>query len=194
MPVTLNDMTADRLNSVEPQRGHNGKIHILGLSTFGGSDTFGDDVLVLGVQSFPLPKLNSSTLELNYLNETRKFAGKSTVEPLSITYKDLITVSASVYEVLWNWRQAVQSITTGAIGFQSEYKKNAYCVMFDSKGQTPNQRTWPLYGVWPSALDPGDVDQDDDSYVRCTITLEIDKFDFSPSAAIPSAWAANSYP
>lgn len=193
MAITINDLTANRLNAAEPQRGNNGKLHILGLQSIGGSDTFGSDDLVVAVQSFPVPKSNSGMIEMPHMNETRKYAGKATYDDMSVTYKDLVIgLNTSVSEILYAWRSLVQDPNTGKIGYTSDYKKNGYVVLFDGKGL--NQRIWNLYGIWPSSYDPGEVDQDDDNYNRVTVTLSIDKMVLSPTDTPATAWSASSYP
>lgn len=151
----------------EEQRSNNGRLIITGLDGAGR-----DDVLTLAVNSFALPKAVTAILESGYLNETRKFAGKTTYEDLAVTFKD--AVDKDIAGTLARWHRQVKDPVSGKIGLARDYKKTAYMSVFAPDGST--ERRYRLEGVWPQSYDPGEIDMNGDELMRISITLVIDKF------------------
>lgn len=171
--MALDLMTADHLGkqngTYEPQRANNGRLIITGLP--GEAD---GNVLVLSLSSFTLPKAASNILEVAYLNERRKFAGTTTYDDLSVVYKDHI--DAGTARQLWLWRRLVSDPTTGEIGLAANYKKQGWIELYGPNGLNSNIRTIKLQGCWISAMDPGDIDYQNDETMNISCTITIDKF------------------
>jgi len=147
----------------EPQRVNNALLHV--------ADLDGDDDLVLSLLSFPLPKRTVGTIEIGYVNEKRKFAGLPTFDDLSVVYKDY--VDRNLLNILWKWAMLVYNPKTGAIGLATQYKKNGWVEMFAPNGQFI--RRYDIIGLWPSAMDPGDIDLMGEDSLNVTVTFTIDK-------------------
>lgn len=172
--MALDLMTADHLGkqggSFEPQRANNGRLIITGLP--GESN---GDILILSLSSFTLPKAASNILEVAYLNERRKFAGTTTYDDLSVVYKDHIDVGTA--KQLWAWRRQVSDPTTGKIGLAANYKKQGLIELYGPNGSnSKTDRTIKLQGCWISAMDPGDIDFQNDETMNISCTITIDKF------------------
>lgn len=174
--MPLESLTANRIgvsgNSLEPQRQSTGLLFITGLR-----DT---EIVELSIQSFGIPKQNSNPIELYYLNETRKFAGRTVYEDIQCIFNDYVT--RSILTELMFWRSLVIDPVTGKQGLKSNYAKQARAVLYAPDGT--NEREWAVESIWPSAVDPGDIDHSADDFVRVNVTFTIDKAVFKP--AIPN--------
>lgn len=153
--------------TLEPQRGNGALLHI----QLAGVGPLQDDDLVLALSTFPIPKVTNAIIDVPYLNEMRKFAGRPTFDDLSVVYKDY--VNKAVADTLLSWRHQVYNPHTGAIGLKSAYAKSGFVQMFAPDGTF--ERQYNLQGVWPSAYDPGDIDMGGDESLNITLTLTIDK-------------------
>lgn len=175
MPIdTLN---ADHLGQVgggfEPQRANNALLYIAGLT---GNE---NDVVTLSLTSFSLPKSNINPIEVMYLNQTRKFAGRVTFEELNVVCNDF--VDGNTAKVLADWNYLSHNPVSGKTSFAATYKKNGRAVLYDPSGGS--DREWECQGMWITAFDPGDVDFEGDDRLRITMTIAIDKAIYRPSIA-----------
>lgn len=155
--------------SFEPQRTNQMQLIITGLD---GQSSSRDDVLMLSIASFPLPKVTSGIIEIGYLNEKRKFAGNPTYEDLTLVFNDY--VDKDVAGILWRWRQLVHDPVTGKGKLAAAYKKTAYIKQWSPDGLI--ERDYRLEGCWPQNMDPGESDQSGEESVKISLTLVIDKF------------------
>jgi hypothetical protein len=166
--MPLETMNADHIaaenGGYEPQRANNGMLYFYGV-------TGGERELPLAVQTFPLPKETTNVLEAGHLNETRKYAGKTTFEDLTVVFRDY--VDEPVARALAAWRRLVYNPATGLMGLAREYKRRGSAMLFGPNGQY--DREYKLIGCWPSAFDPGDMDHESDEQVLINITITIDK-------------------
>lgn len=151
----------------EPQRTNNALLHI----NLGGVGPLGDNDLVLGLMSFPIPKVSNGTIEIGYINEKRKFAGNPVFEDLTVVYKDY--VNHQIADTLLAWRHQVYNPHTGANGIKSVYAKTGFVQLFAPNGTF--ERHYDMFGMWPSNFDPGDVDMTGEDSQNITLTLVIDK-------------------
>lgn len=160
----------------EPQRSNNGLLYIVGLNTAvqGSGQGTGakDDVLTLALASFALPKVTMSPLELGYLNEKRKVAGRPTFDDLSVVFNDFVDVG--IASILQKWWYLIYSPETGLMGLAAQYKKQALVKLYGPNGAF--DREYELIGCWPSAFDMGEIDQLGEDNVKITMTLTYDKY------------------
>lgn len=170
MSANLNTMWGSHIaqmhGTFEPQRGNHA---LLTIATLGDQFLEGGQV-TLALQTFPIPKQSNSVLEHQYLNDTRKVAGRVTHESMSVTYSDFIDVS--VAQALMNWRRRVYDPTTGRIGLASDYKQDGEVILYSPSGAVVT--SYSVHGMWPSQLDHGDIDLTGDELIKLTMTIEID--------------------
>ena len=123
--MPLADFTADHLatTSHEPQRSNNALLFLYGLP--GGGDA---TAMATAIDSFSAPKWTNSPVELSFLNEKRKVAGRPMVEDMTVTYKDFI--DQNIAAVLMAWRLQVYNPWTGRMGFAKWYKKRGAVLLF----------------------------------------------------------------
>lgn len=153
----------------EPMRVNHMQLIITGLD---GQNSSRDDVLTLSIASFPLPKRSVGVTTIGYLNETRKFPGRTEYEAMQLSFHDYM--DKDVAGILQRWFALVSDPVTGKNGLAANIKKTCYIKQYSPDGLS--ERLWRLEGCWPSNVDPGDCDQDGDGDVRINVTLEIDKF------------------
>ncbi len=167
MPLT--SMTAAHLGQAkggfEPQRANNNLLYIEGLTTEER------EILRMSLQSFPIPKVNIGVIEMNHLNEKKKFPGIPTWDDLSVVFNDFVDTATAA--TLWRWFRTVYDPKTGKLGLARVYKKTGRVVQLAPDGST--ERAYGLEGVWISALDPGDSDMSSEDVLRITCTIVIDK-------------------
>lgn len=159
-------VTADHIaaagGAFEPQRKNNFTLII----------PVGDSgVIQRSLNAFPLPKETNEPIAVQFGNEERKVAGRATYEPLELTLKDY--VDTPIAQQLIQWRRLVYNPETGVIGLAKDYKKEGEVIMFGPNGDM--ERTWKLYGIWPSKLDPGGGDMNANEPNIITTTLAVDR-------------------
>lgn len=169
--MPLDSLTAQHIGGQAPgefelQRQNNGLLYIVGL------DGNIDNVITLGLSSFPIPKVSQGIIEVRYLNEARKFPGNVTFDDLSIVFRDY--VDRNMAGILLRWRRLCYDPVTGKIGRVAQAKKQARIVLFSPTGDL--EREYELQGVWPSAFDGGEIDFSAEDGVNITLTLTYDKF------------------
>lgn len=128
--------------------------------------------LTLAVVSGFLPTESNEVISLNYGNTTITVAGKANVNGSgSLVVRDL--VQEDMEQVIDEWRKSVYNKDTDSIGFAADYKKPAYVTQYAPDGTL--LRVWILEGVWPSAVDYGQVSYDSPGVKTINITLQYDK-------------------
>lgn len=154
-----------------------------------------NNYLTLSLASFTLPKVQTGETMIAYLNEVRKYAGHTMYDNISATFVDY--VDRRVAKLLWNWKLTVHNPWTGTKGFKSQYAKAGWIEMYPpghvlgvvggvvstinnavgrALGNSPAVvAKYKLVNMWPSAMDPGDIDMGSDEAVRISVQFSIDK-------------------
>ena len=138
----------------EPQRTDGGLLRIQGVQAYGDSAQ-----LTLSLRSFPLPKVQTNQNVIPYLNEVRKFAGRTTWSDMTVSFHDY--VDRSVATILWNWKYAIHNPRTGYRGLKQSYAKMATIDVFapdndtSSAGSGAARRSYTIENIWPQELDLG---------------------------------------
>lgn len=156
---------ANQQGDFAPQHQNSWLIEIAGLD---GDDR---DLIVLSLVSSALPAEANNIVELNYGNEVRKVAGRATFEDIPLVVRDY--VDRETREALIRWRRQVYDSRTGNVGLPSDYKKTAEMILQDTAGG--NERKVRVFGIWPSAMNPGTVDMNSDDPVEIEMTLTYDR-------------------
>ena len=178
--VKLNASHLDSQDAFEPQRSNNAILRIYGNPDpsqgggGGGGQSDNPDILELSLNTFPVPKRSQETVEIHWLNEVRKYAGKATYEDLTVEFNQY--VDRDVADALWAWYELVQSSkgeNDGRIGLARDYKKQGDVILFGPDGS--NGRGYDVIGIFPSNLDPGDIDMSSSEVQQVSVTFSIDK-------------------
>ena len=169
--MVLDSLTAQHIGGQSPgefelQRQNNGLMEIVGLD---GNE---DNLFTLSLQSFPIPKTSSGIIEVDWMNEKRKFPGKPVYDDLSVVLRDY--VDRNLAGMLLRWRRLAHDWQTGAIGRAAQLKKRARVTLYSPTGDLP--REYELQGVWPSSFDGGEIDMSAEDGVNVTVVLTYDKF------------------
>ena len=129
-------------------------------------------VLPLSVVSGFLPNESNEIISLNYGNTQITVAGAARPNNSgSLVVRDL--VQQDVEQVIDERRKSVYDKETDAIGFAFDYKKPAKVTQYAPDGTLI--RVWNLEGVWPSAVDYGQISYDSPGAKTISITLQYDK-------------------
>jgi len=148
----------------EPQRVNN---FMLRCTPPGAGNT---QVIELALQAFPFAKSVTAVETIAYLNEERKYAGRTTFPNGELVLKDY--VDQDTLRVMMDWRKKVFDPTTGRTGLASAYKVDAHVLMFGPDGN--NERKWELQGVWPSEDNAGSGAMGDASHNLLTFVMVVD--------------------
>ena len=130
-----------------------------------------DSELRFMLKSFPLPKENTETNDINYFNQTIKVAGKTSFDNFTMVLRD--SIGFDVEQKFLNWRNRVYDPRTGRMGLAAMYKLDAIVYEF-----TPNReyyRSWKCEGCFPASVDYGDMDYDDGGEKQLSVTLSVDR-------------------
>lgn len=166
MPSNIESLGASHLASAgyEVQRTNNFEIQI--------DNVIKVRPLILAVVSGFLPNESNEVISLNYGNTTITVAGKANANGSgSLVVRDF--VQEDIEQVIDEWRKTVYDKDTDAIGLAADYKKPAYVTQYAPDGTL--LRVWNLEGVWPSAVDYGQVSYDSPGIKTINITLQYDK-------------------
>lgn len=149
----------------EVQRTNNFEIQINGV-------TDEDRILILSVVSGFLPNESNEVITLNYGNTQITVAGAARPNNSgTLVVRDLI--QKDIEQAIDKWRATVYNKETDGIGFAFDYKKDAKVVQYAPDGTL--LRTWDLEGVWPSAVDYGQISYESPGVKTISITLQYDK-------------------
>lgn len=182
MPIKLNAQhLASAAGGFEPQRANNGILVIEGLEGWDQPD----GPIALSLESFPLPKESNTIIEARYMNERRKFAGPANVDDMEIVVKDMVDIQVArmllkwrrqVYDPAGNgqWGSGVPGMEQGAVGLARTYKKTGTITLIPPDRITDG-RIWGVSGIWPTTMNPGDVDMTSEDFIKITITLAVDR-------------------
>ena len=110
-------------------------------------------------------------IEVNYLNEKRKFAGIASFDDLSVIFVDYVDKETAA--ILQRWFAQTYNADTGQVGMAKDYKKEGKVIQYSPDGQI--EREYDIQGMWISAIDPGDADMASEDVLRVTCTFTIDK-------------------
>ena len=173
--MPIDDMSADFLaqgqGGFQPQTQNNILLRIHGLNS-ASAGAMGEDILTVSLESFPIPKTTLEAMELDFMNEKVKFAGKATVEDMSVVYKDFVDMGT--LETLSDWFYGeTYNPLTGKIGLTKNYKKEATVTMYAPDGT--HDREFYCKGLWINNFDAGDADQTAGDKKPINITYSIDK-------------------
>ena len=158
------DHIAAEAGTFEPQRSNNFSIEV-------SLEEADKDLIIMGLQSVPLPNESNDEIEIQYQNEKRYVAGQYTVDSTTLIVRDF--VDQDTRGALMRWRKKVYDPATGQVGLASSYKKTANIVMTAPDGS--QQRVCKMRGVWPQAMTGGNLAMDASDQVLVELTLRIDK-------------------
>lgn len=166
MPNSIESLGASHLatEGYEVQRTNNFEIQIDGVLE--------TRPLILAVVSGFLPNESNEVISLNYGNTQVTVAGAARPNNSgSLVLRDLIQKDTE--KSIDDWRSSVYDKETDAIGFAADYKKTAYVTQYAPDGSL--LRVWELEGVWPSAVDYGQVNYESAGAKTISVTVQYDK-------------------
>lgn len=123
------------------------------------------------VQSTNLPNISTEPIEIPFMNETRKVAGKIVVEAGELIVRDYI--EPDVAALVNSWRDRVVDVKEGKIFRAADYKSDGFIFTYDGEGN--EHQLWRLTGCWPSSVNYGQLDYGTSDQIQITISIQIDK-------------------
>lgn len=128
------------------------------------------DILSLSVASFTAPSMSITPIEVQFYNNSIKYAGKPSFDNASLVINDFI--GADTEGILTAWFTLAYNMKTQESGLAIDYKKTGYLI--ESDGQGGNVRQWELKGCWPSTLNLGEWTYDGNAQrqFNCTIIYD----------------------
>lgn len=155
----------------EPQRRNNGALYITGLEPYGNVPESGVGVVSLSLHMASFPTTQLDLIELPFLNQSRRVAGRANVEGMDVQVTDY--VDKPTLNILLNWHLAVYDPLTGRVGLARDYKKTAQYVLFGPSGGV--SRSWTIEGIFPTHVNPGQLDMSDNSQNIVDVQLSVDR-------------------
>lgn len=119
------------------------------------------------------PNVTNTRVEVPYKNIKTYYKGKTSVDEITIVFRDVI--GPSVYQKLFQWQREHTDFTSGKSGYAATYKKTLTLNMEDPTG-VPMQK-FRLMGCFITSLNGGDLDMSDDG--QATVSMQISMDDFS---------------
>jgi len=166
------DLSADALNTLEPQRTNNWTLDVTGLTTDENIS------ITLGLQAFQLPTETSDLIEVYYMNERRQYAGRTMYDGGTLSLTDWIDQGTA--DVIRAWRKEVYDPYTGKIGIKSKYAKRGTINLYAPGGETAAgkptvTKTWTLINLWPVSVTWGNLDMQSSDKVQIEVQMVYDK-------------------
>lgn len=125
------------------------------------------------------PSLSIEEQEINFLNGKMWIPGKASWETMTVTYIDVATLDAAP---LFTWLASVYNFTDPInlqMGSQAQdYSATALITMLDGCGQILEY--WQLSGVWPTAINFGDLDYASSEEATIELTLRYHEVKYFP--------------
>ena len=151
----------------EPQRINNFQLCVYGLP---GQGT---ELVMLSLMQFSLPQISNDPINISHGNTNVKFAGTTQwAGSDSLQVVDYIT--NDIAKMISDWRELVYRQATDEIGWAHEYKKDGE--VFEVGPDGTNVRIWKYEGIWPNAVNYGELNYDTQGEVRkIDITLQYDR-------------------
>lgn len=159
----------------EPQRTNNFEIQFPNLgkltSAQGGMEFENPgESISLSVKSVGELSQNIDNIAVHYGNNAIKFAGKPSLNDISVTINDFIGMDTE--RILEAWSALVYNKYSQKVGRASVYKTDAYLLEYAPDGT--NVKAWKLEGCWPGTISYGGYSQDGGSIREITLTLNVD--------------------
>jgi hypothetical protein len=174
-PIALGAQHMVGKDIYEPQRTNNFEIQFPGLGTLvsaKGDMKFTDpgNKITLAVKSVGDLQQSIDAISVHYGNNAIKFAGKPTLNDISIGINDFIGMDTE--RILEAWSSLVYNKYTQAVGRASIYKTDAYLLEFAPDGT--HVKAWKLEGCWPGTITYGGFNQEGANAREISMTLNVD--------------------
>lgn len=162
-------------DTFEPQRTNNFEIRFEGLDELVSSTgelTYKDcgKAITLSVANVGDLGQNIDAIAIPYGNNAIKFAGKPTLNDISLTITDFIGLETE--RILEAWSALVYNKNQQTVGKAVDYKKRGYLIEY-SPDYTIS-KVWQLEGCWPGTISYGGYSQDGGSARQVSVTLNVD--------------------
>lgn len=163
-PITLGAQHMVGKDLYEPQRTNNFEIQFPELEnlknlqsdgTYGRTFNNAGNKITLSVKSVGSLNQSVDSMAVHYGNNAIKYAGKPTLNSISISVNDFIGIETE--RILESWSSLVYNKYTQTVGRASSYKKDAYLLEYAPDGT--NVKVWKLEGCWPGSITYGGFDQ-----------------------------------
>jgi hypothetical protein len=124
------------------------------------------------------PNLQIDEAEINYLHGTDWLPGKGKWQTITVTYYD---TSSTKMKPLWDWLASVYNFTD-AIGLHQASTRQSYAGvgiirLFDGCGTTMEE--WKLFGMWPQAVNFGELDYSSSETADIELTLRYNAVEYN---------------
>lgn len=116
------------------------------------------------------PKISHNIVPIKYKNLETKYKGKTTIENMTIVFRDAI--GPSLYSKLLQWSRECTDFATGKGGYAATYKKTLTLNLEDPTGTVIQK--WKLYGCILASIDGGELTMEDDGIAMITIEIAMD--------------------
>lgn len=133
------------------------------------------EITIDGVNSWQIksggrPSSTTNSVEIDLKNVKRKFAGKTSWNPISCEMYDFIDYSAT--QQLLTWATLQHNPLSGENTTPSVYKKNVTITELSNNLVPISQ--WILHGAWVENWDGGSLDASSDEVQTITFSIQYD--------------------
>jgi len=150
--------------------------------TFVVENVCGDSVPEHFVKLAARPNISIEETEINFLNAKTWIPGKGTWETITVTYYDVATGDNAA---LWRWLANVYDFTDPTNLPQASARGGAGNNGFSGTGQLrlfdgcgTLLETWTMKGMWPTAINFGDLDYSNSEECTVELTLRYDEVQY----------------
>lgn len=116
------------------------------------------------------PSSSTNTVEIHNKNVVKKFAGKTTWNPIACEMYDFVGYSAT--QQLLTWATTQHNPLTGINTMPGTYKKNVTITELSNNLMPISQ--WVLHGAWVESWDGGDLNASSDEAQTVSFSIQYD--------------------
>lgn len=152
--------------------------------TFEIQGLFRGDVPSHYVKLAARPNLTIEETEINHLHGKQFIPGKGTWETITVTYYDV--ANAPGLKPLWDWLASIYNFTD-PVGLHQASTRRSYAGkgilrLFDGCGKEIEK--WELGGLWPQAMNFGELDYSSSEEVTVELTLRYSDVEYIPGCGL----------
>jgi hypothetical protein len=118
------------------------------------------------------PTHSTEKVDINWINQQRKVAGKTTFPPLNITLYESVAPSGA--QQVMEWLRLCYESVSGRAGYADFYKRDIQIKMLDPIGNVI--QLWDIKGAFVTEANFGDLTYDGSDLMEIQLTIEYDNY------------------
>lgn len=125
------------------------------------------------VKNFQRPKPSNGSIEIDYLNNKRYLAGKTSMASITLTLHDPLEKSSA--QAIHAWQKAVYDPATGRSGYSDDYAKTITVKELSPELDIVSEVVF--HRAFPTDVDFGSYDYSSAEPIEVSLTIQYDSYE-----------------